>query len=122
KLARDPAAVGPVLREAREALTLALEELRELSQGIHPATLVERGLGAALDDLGRRAALPVRLDVALEGRAPEQVEAAGYFVASEALTNAAKHSHANEVTLRATRAGSMLVVEVSDDGIGGAGP
>jgi signal transduction histidine kinase len=121
KLAGDLPAVGPVLREARDALTLALEELRELSQGIRPAILVERGLAAALDDLSRRAALPVRLEASIAGRLPEQVEAAAYFVASEALTNAAKHSHANEVRLAASCEGSTLVLEVADDGIGGAG-
>ena len=120
RLAQDRPAVEPVLREAREALTLALAELRELSQGIHPAALTERGLSAALDDLARRAALPVHLEVGIDGRLPEPVEAAGYFVASEALANAAKHSHANEVRLSVSRAGSMLVVEVADDGIGGA--
>jgi signal transduction histidine kinase len=122
KLAGDRPNVGPVLREARDALALALEELRELTQGIRPAILVERGLGAALDDLSRRAALPVRLDVALpEDRLPEQVETAAYFVASEALANAGKHSHASEVRLTALAAGETLALEVSDDGIGGAG-
>src|SRR5581483_8839927 len=95
KLAADRQAVEPVLREARDALTAALAELRELTQGIRPAILVERGLAAALDDLARLAALPVRLDVAVGGRLPEQVESAAYFVASEALANAAKHSHAS---------------------------
>ena len=117
----DRPAVGPVLGEAREALAVALEELRDLAQGIRPAILVERGLPAALDDLSRRAALPVRVELALTGRLPEAVEAAAYFVASEALTNAAKHSHASEVRLTASCDGSRLVIEVSDDGIGGAG-
>jgi signal transduction histidine kinase len=121
KLAADRPAVQPVLREARDALAVALAELRELTQGIRPAILVERGLAAALDDLSRRAALPVRLDVALSGRLPEQVEGAAYFVASEALANAAKHSHASEVRLAAFREGPLLVLAVSDDGIGGAG-
>jgi signal transduction histidine kinase len=121
KLAEGRQAVEPVLREARDALAVALEELRELSQGIRPAILVERGLAAALDDLSRRAALPVRLEAAVTGRLPTQVEAAAYFVASEALSNAAKHSHANEVVLRAKQHGAGLVLEISDDGIGGAG-
>ena len=120
KLAADRSAVEPVLREARTALTLALAELRELTQGIRPAILVERGLAAALDDLSRRAALPVRLDLSVGGRVPEQVEAAGYFVASEALANAAKHAHASEVRLAASAERGLLVLEVSDDGIGGA--
>jgi signal transduction histidine kinase len=121
KLAADRAVVGPVVREARDALAHALEELRELSQGIRPAILVERGLAAALDDLSRRAALPVRLEVAIGGRLPEQVEAAAYFVASEALTNAAKHSHAREVCVTALHDDGTLVLEIADDGIGGAG-
>jgi signal transduction histidine kinase len=120
KLAADRPAVEPVLREAREELAVALDDLRELTQGIRPAILVERGLETALDDLSRRAALPVRLDVAVGGRLSEQVESAAYFVASEALANAAKHSHASEVRLAASLAGALLVVEVADDGIGGA--
>jgi signal transduction histidine kinase len=120
KLAADRPAVQPVLREARDALSVALAELRELTQGIRPAILVERGLAAALDDLSRRAALPVRLDVAVSGRLPEQVEGAAYFVASEALANAAKHSHASEVRLAAFDKDGVLVLEVADDGIGGA--
>jgi signal transduction histidine kinase len=120
KLAADRAAVEPVLREARDALAVALAELRELTQGIRPAILVERGLAAALDDLSRRAALPVQLHASIPGRLPEQVEGAAYFVASEALANAAKHSHANEVRLTATYDGGRLVLDVADDGIGGA--
>jgi len=121
KLATDRPAVGPVLREARDALAFALEELRDLTQGIRPAILVERGLAAALDDLSRRAALPVRLELAVAGRLPEPVESAAYFVASEALANAAKHSHASEVRLAASSDGSTLVIDIADDGIGGAG-
>jgi signal transduction histidine kinase len=120
KLAADRPAVEPVLREAREALTVALAELRELTQGIRPAILVERGLAAALDDLARRAALPVQLDVVVSGRLPEQVESAAYFVASEALANAAKHSHASNVRLSASKEDGVLMLEVADDGIGGA--
>jgi signal transduction histidine kinase len=120
KLAADRPAVGPVLREARDALARALEELRDLSQGIRPAILVERGLPSALDDLSRRAALPVRLETSVSGRFPEAVEAAAYFVASEALANAAKHAHASEVSLTASRKGGALVLEIADDGVGGA--
>ncbi len=122
KLAADRPAVQPVLREAREALTVALAELRELTHGIRPAILVERGLAAALDDLSRRAALPVQLVITISDRLPEQIEGAAYFVASEALTNAAKHSHASEVTLIASHKNGVLMLEVADDGIGGAAP
>jgi signal transduction histidine kinase len=120
KLAADRPAVEPVLREARETLALALAELRELTQGIRPAILVERGLAAALDDLARRAALPVQIDVHVNERLPEQVESAAYFFASEAFANAAKHSHANSVRLAASKHDAMLVLEITDDGIGGA--
>jgi signal transduction histidine kinase len=120
KLAADRPAVEPVLHEAREALAVALDELRELTQGIRPAILVERGLAAALDDLSRRAALPVRLDVTIRGRLSEQVESAAYFVASEALSNVAKHAHASEIRLAASLHGGALLLEIADDGIGGA--
>ena len=122
KLAADRPAVEPVLHEARETLAIALDELRELTQGIRPAILVERGLAAALDDLSRRAALPARLEVTISGRMPEEIESAAYFVASEALSNAAKHSHASEVRLAASNQNDALMLEVADDGIGGAGP
>jgi signal transduction histidine kinase len=114
------AEVAPLVHEAREALTLALAELRELSQGIHPSLLTERGLPAALDDLCRRAALPAMLDVSFDRRLPPQVETAAYFVVSEALTNAIKHSHATELWIRASLSDGRLAVEVIDDGIGGA--
>ncbi|MGB0093064.1 MAG: histidine kinase, partial [Solirubrobacteraceae bacterium] len=121
KLPGNPDAAKPLAREAREALAVALEELRELSQGIHPAVLTERGLPAALDDLCQRAALPAHLELSIDERLPAQVETAAYFVVSEALTNAVKHSHASEVRIAASREKQMLSVEISDDGIGGAG-
>jgi signal transduction histidine kinase len=121
KLPGDPNAAKPIAREAREALTVTLEELRELSQGIHPAVLTERGLPAALDDLCQRAALPAHLELSIDVRLPAQVETAAYFVVSEALTNAVKHSHASEVRIAASREDQMLSVEISDDGIGGGG-
>jgi signal transduction histidine kinase len=120
KLPTDPATAAPLVHEAREALAVALQELRELSQGIHPSILTERGLPAALDELCRRAALPATLDVSLDGRLPAQVETAAYFVVSEALTNAVKHSHATALRISAAREGRTLIAEVVDDGIGGA--
>jgi signal transduction histidine kinase len=116
----DPDQARPIVQETREALTAALAELRVLTQGIHPTILAERGLPAALDELSRRAALPVRLRLSIEGRLPDQVEGAGYFLVSEALANAVKHSHANEVEVEAVRDGGVLQIEVRDDGIGGA--
>jgi len=117
--AQEPAA-RPLVREAREALALALEELRELTHGINPPLLTERGLPDALEQLCRRAALPTRLDTSLEKRLPDQIESAAYFVVSEALTNAAKHSHGSEITVIARHQGDKLTVEIDDDGIGGA--
>ena len=121
KLPAQEGDARPLLRETREALALALEELRELTHGIAPPLLVERGLSAALDELCRRAALPTHPRLEVDRRLPDEVESAGYFVASEALTNAAKHSHATEVRVAAWCAGGALTVEVADDGIGGAG-
>jgi len=120
KLPAQAREAQPLVRETRAALALALEELRELTHGINPPLLTERGLPAALDELCRRAALPAHLDLALDRRLPDQVESAAYFMASEALTNAAKHSHGSEVRVLASYAGASLTVEVADDGIGGA--
>ncbi len=120
KLPAQATDARPLVRETREALVLALAELRELTHGINPPLLTERGLPAALDELCRRAALPAHLDLALDRRLPDEIESAAYFVASEALTNAAKHSHGSEVRIRACEAGHSLTVEVADDGIGGA--
>lgn len=116
------AAAQPIVRETRAALAAALEELRELTHGINPPLLTERGLPAALDELCRRAALPTHLDLALDRRLPDQIESAAYFVASEALANAAKHSHGSEIRVAASCHGHRLTVEVADDGIGGASP
>ena len=100
----------------------AVAELQEFSRGIHPATLSERGLGPALRTLARRSAVPVDLDLAAEGRYPEPVEVAAYYVASEALANAMKHAQASHVEISlATRDGSLLL-SIRDDGVGGADP
>jgi signal transduction histidine kinase len=120
KLPGRPTEAKPLVHETRQALTVALEELRELTQGIHPTLLAERGLAVALDELCRRSALPAQVELALGERLPDQVESAAYFFASEALTNAAKHSHASNVRITASSDGRTLTVEVADDGIGGA--
>lgn len=118
----DPGAAKPIAREARQAVAAALEELRELSQGIYPSVLVERGLEAALSELCDRSPLPAALETSIARRLAPEVEVAAYFVASEALANAAKHSHALEVRVRAWQREHLLILEVSDDGIGGASP
>ena len=120
KLAPDQTGAAPIVREARTALTLALEELRELTQGIHPTLLVERGLPVALEELCQRAGLPAHLKVDLDVRLPDQVETAAYYFASEAISNAVKHSHGNEIRLVVSYDGRALTVDIADDGIGGA--
>ena len=120
KLPAEPEAAKPIADEARQALAVALEELRELSHGIHPAVLTERGLVEALEELADRAALPVHVEVSIDQRPSPAVEAAAYFLVSEALTNAVKHSHAGEVRIAVSRGQGLLTLEVTDDGIGGA--
>jgi signal transduction histidine kinase len=101
----------PLLQETRAGLAVALQELRELMHGINPPLLTERGLAAALEELCLQAALPTTLEEALDVRPPTQVATAAYFLVSEALANAAKHSHATEaaVSVRA-QAGSLTWV------------
>jgi signal transduction histidine kinase len=117
---------GPAVElidEIDAKLATALAELRELARGIHPAILSDRGLEPALDALAARAPLPVHCDVALAGRPPGPVEAAAYFVVAEALTNVAKYAGAAAANVRAFQDdGDVVVVEVADDGIGGADP
>jgi signal transduction histidine kinase len=120
KLPAEPEAAAPIVRQTREALALALAELRELTHGILPPLLTERGLPAALEELARGAALATHLQVDVEGRLSGQVESAAYFVASEALANAVKHSHGSEVRIAAARDGGTLTLDIADDGIGGA--
>ena len=110
------------LDEAAAELRLALAELRELARGIHPVILSEAGLGPALASLAERSPIPVTLAVASSDRLPARVEETAYYVASEALANAAKHAHASAVTITARRRGDGLVVEIGDDGVGGADP
>lgn len=120
KLTPDQSDAAPIVHEARTALTLALEELRELTQGIHPTLLVERGLPVALEELCRRAGLPAHLRIDLDTRLPAQVETAAYYFASEAVSNAVKHSHGNEIRVDVSYDGRTLTVDILDDGIGGA--
>jgi signal transduction histidine kinase len=120
KLPAQPDVAAPIVRQTREALALALAELRELTHGILPPLLTERGLAAALEELARGAALATHLHLKLERRLSDQVESAAYFVASEALANAVKHSHATEVRIAAVLDEGTLTVDVADDGIGGA--
>jgi signal transduction histidine kinase len=101
-------------------LDCVLEELREIARGIHPAILAEGGLRPALKTLARRSAIPVRLDVRVDGRLPERIEIAAYYVVAEALTNIAKHANATVVDVQVATADGDLQVAVRDDGCGGA--
>lgn len=124
-LDRDLAGAGreqQLLASAREQLDLGLDELRELARGIHPALLTERGLAPAIEALAARAPLDVRVLEVPDERLPAQVETAAYFIVSESLTNAANHASADAATVRIGRVNGTAVVEVSDDGVGGADP
>ena len=112
--------VAALLAEAADELGAALRELRELAQGIHPAILVEEGLGAAVESLAERSPLPIEVSLPDKGRPPPQVEAAAYYVVSESLANAAKHAQASAVTVTVGWCDKGLRVEVADDGVGGA--
>jgi signal transduction histidine kinase len=105
-----------------DGLRASLEELREISRGIHPAVLSESGLGPALKALARRSAVPVELHLDLGRQLAEPLEVAAYYVASEALTNAAKHAQATFVDIRVARTDGALALSIRDDGIGGADP
>ena len=107
---------------ARGELDHALEELRELARGIHPSVLTARGLNAALDGLAQRAPLPVEFQGTPADRLPDRVESAAYFVVAEALTNVAKYARATHASVNVRRQDGQVVVEVTDDGVGGADP
>jgi PAS domain S-box-containing protein len=121
RLRDSPEEAERLLTGASEELAQALEELRELARGIHPAVLSERGLAAALEALAGRAPVPVDVTVPPE-RLPPAVEAAAYYVISEALANVAKYAEASAVEICVTRQNGRAVVEVADDGVGGADP
>jgi signal transduction histidine kinase len=117
------AGLGEVEKEVAKVasgLGGVLNDLREISRGIHPAILAEGGLGPALNTLARRSAVPIELDVRFGGRLPDCVEVAAYYSVSEALTNVAKHAQASAVRVDVTTNNGTLYVSVRDDGIGGA--
>ena len=121
QLHKDPAAAEKLLDGSREELSQALEELRELARGIHPAVLTDRGLESALDALAARSLLPVTI-VGPDGGFPAPVDAAVYYVVSEALANVTKYAEASSVKVRVARENGYALVEVEDDGVGGADP
>jgi PAS domain S-box-containing protein len=110
------------LAGAREQLTHALQELRELARGIHPAILTDGGLAPALSALAHRAPVPVEINDLPDDRLPEPVEAAAYYLIAEAITNVAKHANASHVAVSVRRDEGRVFVQVADDGIGGADP
>jgi signal transduction histidine kinase len=110
------------LDEAAAELRLALAELRELARGIHPVILSEAGLGPALASLAERSPVPVTVTAGPPARLTPRIEETAYYVACEALANAAKHAHATAVTINARQHDGRLLVEVADDGVGGANP
>jgi signal transduction histidine kinase len=122
KLASDPAAAQELLAEARRGTREALEELRSLARGIHPPVLADRGLAAAIGALADRTPLQVNVAVDVPRRPSRAVETAAYFVAAEALANAGKHSGATQIDVAVHEDEDELVVEVVDDGAGGADP
>ena len=121
KLDSDPAAARAALADTSDELALALEELRELARGLHPAVLSDRGLRAAVETLAARAPVAVEIADIPDERLPEPVEAAAYYLIAEALTNVTKYARASSVRIRVS-ASDAIVVEVTDDGVGGADP
>jgi signal transduction histidine kinase len=120
RLTDDPVAAAELLGRASEELALGLEELRELARGIHPAILTDRGLTPAVEALATRATLPVEVHGMPSERLPEAIEAAAFYVVSEALANVAKYASASRARVEVALDDGLLVVEVSDDGVGGA--
>jgi signal transduction histidine kinase len=110
------------LSHVAQGLTGAVDDLQEVSRGIHPAIISKGGLGAALKALARRSAVPVELDVPTDPRLPERVEVAVYYLVSEALTNVTKHAHASVVQVDLEANDALVQLSVRDDGVGGARP
>ena len=120
RLRGDPDGAERLLARARDDLALALDELRALAHGIHPGILSDRGLGAALEQLAAGAPLPVEVSALPAKRFPDQVEVAAYYLVAEGVTNAVKHSQASFVAVRVIQGDDRALIEVSDDGVGGA--
>jgi signal transduction histidine kinase len=116
---------GPVAERVEEAVANAqrgIDQMREIARGIHPRVLSSGGLGPALKTLGRRSPIPVTVDMQTGARLPENIEMTAYYVASEALTNAAKHAGASKVRITVALVDHRIVLTIRDDGVGGADP
>jgi signal transduction histidine kinase len=120
KLTEDPEAAARMVDEAHGEVKTALQELRDLARGIHPAVLTDRGLDAALSSLAARCTVPVRVEVDLPGRPAPAIEGIAYFTVSELLQNISKHSRARQATVDMWQSGGRLLLQVADDGRGGA--
>ena len=119
RLANDPEAQSQI-EAARKEIAISLEELRDVARGLHPAVVTGHGLGVALQSLAAGSPVPVKLNVAIGTRLDEPIEVAAYYVVSESLANIGKHAKAKSVTIDVIHEGDELVVEVVDDGVGGA--
>jgi signal transduction histidine kinase len=119
RLDADSLPVGQTLDEAGDQLSAAIDELRVLARGIHPVILSERGLAPAINALAERSPVPVIVEYQLGERPPAELEATAYYVVAEALANVVKHAHATEAVVEVSRSHDELVLEVSDDGVGG---
>ncbi|MFF8591480.1 sensor histidine kinase [Streptomyces sp. NPDC015220] len=120
KLAEDPRAAARMVDEAHGEVKTALQELRDLARGIHPAVLTDRGLDAALSAVASRCTVPVRVEVDLAERPAPAIEGIAYFTVSELLQNISKHSRARSATVDVWRSEGRLMLQVADDGVGGA--
>ncbi len=120
KLLEDPDAAAAMVDEAHGEVKLALQELRDLARGIHPAVLTDRGLDAALSSVASRCTVPVRVTVDLPARPAAAIEGIAYFTVSELLQNVSKHSAARTASVDVWRADDRLMLQVTDDGRGGA--
>ncbi|MFB6946217.1 sensor histidine kinase [Streptomyces sp. NPDC056237] len=120
KLTDDPEAAARMVDEAHGEVKVALQELRDLARGIHPAVLTDRGLDAALSAIASRCTVPVTVGVDLASRPAQAIEGIAYFTVSELLQNVSKHSAARSASVEVWRAGDRLLVQVTDDGQGGA--
>ncbi|MFJ5529507.1 sensor histidine kinase [Streptomyces sp. NPDC093261] len=120
KLAQDPRAAAQMVEEAHGEVKTALRELRDLARGIHPAVLTDRGLDAALSAVASRCTVPVKVEVDLPSRPAPAIEGIAYFTVSELLQNVSKHARASRATVDVWRAEERLLLQVVDDGVGGA--
>ncbi|MGW0788209.1 sensor histidine kinase [Streptomyces sp. NPDC002911] len=120
KLTDDPEAAARMVDEAHGEIKVALQELRDLARGIHPAVLTDRGLDAALSAIASRCTVPVKVAVDLESRPAQAIEGIAYFTVSELLQNISKHARATRASVDVWRAADRLMLQVTDDGRGGA--